>query len=119
MATKKNEQIIEIKPLEIEEVEIRITGITPLIMHAWSEKAKKQIREPKGPHTKNRGPRKPIEDFIDSMYWLTAKPKEDTMESFNEAIKTGAMFGFPVTAIKQAAISGAYRGGMTKDKASI
>ena len=119
MATKKNEQIIEIKPLEIEEVEIRITGITPLIVHAWSEKSKKQIREPKSPHTKNRGPRKPIEDFIDSMYWLTAKPKEDTMESFNEAIKTGAMFGFPVTAIKQAAISGAYRGGMTKDKASI
>lgn len=43
MATKKNEQIIEVKPLEIEEVEIRITGNTPLIVHAWSEKAKKEM----------------------------------------------------------------------------
>ena len=45
MATKKNEEIIEIKPLDIKTVSITIKGDTPLIMHAWSEKAKRMMLE--------------------------------------------------------------------------
>ena len=43
MAAKKNE-IIEIKPIEMETVTVRIVGTSPLIMHKWSEKAKKMIQ---------------------------------------------------------------------------
>ena len=44
MATaKKKEEIIEIRPLDIQRIPIRIVGDTPLIVHAWSDKAKKMM----------------------------------------------------------------------------
>lgn len=38
----KTEEILEIRPIEIKVAPIRIVGDTPLIMHAWSEKAKRE-----------------------------------------------------------------------------
>lgn len=122
MATKKaNAEVIEIRPIEIKKVTIRIVGDTPLIMHAWSEKAKRMMLEAqmgvaKG---KKKEAKNPVDDFIRSMYWLTPMPEDGTMESFEEAIANGARFGFPVTAFKQAAISAAYRMGWAKDKMSM
>lgn len=122
MATKKaNTEVIEIRPIEIKKVTIRIVGDTPLIMHAWSEKAKRMMLEAqmgvaKG---KKKEAKNPVDDFIRSMYWLTPMPEYSTMESFEEAIANGARFGFPVTAFKQAAISAAYRMGWAKDKMSM
>lgn len=122
MATKKaNTEVIEIRPIEIKKVTIRIVGDTPLIMHAWSEKAKRMMLEAqmgvaKG---KKKEAKNPVDDFIRSMYWLTPIPEDGTMESFEEAIANGARFGFPVTAFKQAAISAAYRMGWSKDKMSM
>ena len=122
MATKKaSTEVIEIRPIEIKKVTIRIVGDTPLIMHAWSEKAKRMMLEAqmgiaKG---KKKEAKNPVDDFIRSMYWLTPMPEDGTMESFEEAIANGARFGFPVTAFKQAAISAAYRMGWAKDKMSM
>ena len=122
MATKKAAtEVIEIRPIEIKKVTIRIVGDTPLIMHAWSEKAKRMMLEAqmgiaKG---KKKEAKNPVDDFIRSMYWLTQMPEDGTMESFEEAIANGARFGFPVTAFKQAAISAAYRMGWAKDKMSM
>ena len=120
MATKTQE-ILEIRPIEIQETTIRIVGDTPLIMHAWSEKAKREIldKQMKVTKTKAKDAKNPVEDFIRSMYWLTDMPKEMSQKGFEEAIKKGARFGFPVTAFKQAAISAAYRMGWTKDKMSM
>lgn len=120
MATKKTE-VIEIRPIEIKKVTVRVVGDTPLIMHAWSEKAKRMMLEAqmgiaKG---KKKEAKNPADDFIRSMYWLTQMPEDGTMESFEEAIANGARFGFPVTAFKQAAISAAYRMGWAKDKMSM
>ena len=122
MATKKaNTEVIEIRPIEIKKVTVRIVGDTPLIMHAWSEKSKRMMLEAqmgiaKG---KKKDAKNPVDDFIRSMYWLTPMPEDGTMESFEEAIANGARFGFPVTAFKQAAISAAYRMGWAKDKMSM
>ena len=122
MATKKAAtEVIEIRPIEIKKVTIRIVGDTPLIMHAWSEKAKRMMLEAqmgvsKG---KKKEAKNPVDDCIRSMYWLTPMPEDGTMESFEEAIANGARFGFPVTAFKQAAISSAYRMGWAKDKMSM
>ena len=122
MATKKaNAEVIEIRPVEIKKVTVRVVGDTPLIMHAWSEKAKRMMLEAqmgvaKG---KKKEAKNPVDDFIRSMYWLTPMPEDGTMESFEEAIANGARFGFPVTAFKQAAISAAYRMGWAKDKMSM
>lgn len=118
MATAKKTELIEIKPLEMTEVNVRIVGDTPLIMHAWSAKAKREIlyKEVFG-KTLGKETREPIKDFCSSMYWLTPMPEEFDEETVFEAVKT-ARFGFPVTAFKQAAISAAYRMGWTKDKMS-
>lgn len=122
MAIKKNNtELLEIRPIEIQKVNLRIVGDTPLIMHAWSEKAKRMMLEAqmglaKG---KKKEPKNPVEDFIRSMYWLTDMPEEMTEEAFSEAISNGARFGFPVTAFKQSAISAAYRMGWAKDKVSL
>lgn len=114
-------EILEIKPIEIQKTTIRIVGDTPLIMHAWSEKAKREMLEKQMKKTKTsaREAKNPVEDFIRSMYWLTPMPEEMTEEGFNKAIENGARFGFPVTAFKQAAISSAYRMGWAKDKMSM
>lgn len=117
MATKKVE-LIEIKPIEMTEVTVRIVGDTPLIMHAWSAKAKREILY-KEVFGKKLGDEKrdPIKDFCSSMYWLTPMPEEFDEETVCKALNV-ARFGFPVTAFKQAAISAAYRMGWTKDKMS-
>lgn len=118
MATAKKTELIEIKPLKMKEVTVRIVGDTPLIMHAWSAKAKREIlyKEVFG-KSLGKDAREPIKDFCSSMYWLTPMPEEFDENTVFEAIKT-AKFGFPVTAFKQAAISAAYRMGWTKDKMS-
>ena len=117
----KAQEVIEIRPIEVQKTTIRIVGDTPLIMHAWSEKAKREMLEKqmKVTKSKSRDAKNPVEDFIRSMYWLTPMPQEMTMEAFYEAIDSGAKFGFPVTAFKQAAISAAYRLGWAKDKMSM
>jgi hypothetical protein len=118
---KKDTFEVNIRPIEIAKVKVKIVGDTPLIEHAWSEKAKRMMLEQqmgiaKG---KKKEAKNPVEDFIRSMYWLTYMPTEYTREAFEQAIDSGARFGFPVTGFKQAAISAAYRMGWSKDKMSL
>ena len=121
MAAKKTETIVEIKPIKLETVRIDIVGDSPLIVHAWSEKAKRMIldKQMKTATSSGREAKNPVEDFINSMYWLTEKPTRFTEDAFADAISKGARFGFPVTGIKQSAISGAFRTGVAKDKVSL
>ncbi len=128
MATKKTTEVLEIRPIQIQKVNLRIVGDTPLIMHAWSEKAKRmmleaQMGKAKG---KKKEAKSPVDDFIRSMYWLSPMPEyednaseEEKQAAFEQTIENGARFGFPVTAFKQAAISAAYRMGWAKDKVSL
>lgn len=127
MATKKVE-LVEIKPIDLQPVQVTIIGDTPLIMHAWSEKAKKQMLEAQMGKSKGKAKehKSPAQDFIDSMYWLMNKPdttsidsEEGKLDACYQAIQDGAKFGFPVTALKQAAISASYRKGWTRDKMSL
>ena len=102
MATKKTStEVITIKPVEKVTAEITIVGESPLIVHAWSEKAKKEILDAQQGKKKGKKSdrRNPVEDFI-------------------RAVAEGARFGFPAVAIKKAAVSAAYRQGYTKDKVS-
>lgn len=128
MATKKS-AVVEIKPIEVVETTVRIYGDTPLIMHAWSQKAKRemldaQMGKKKG---KQKEPKNPMFDFVESIYWLDEKPPitndmsvEDSEKAFAEFMQNNnPRFGFPATAFKQAAISSAYRMGWSKDKMSI
>lgn len=120
MAAKKEETAVVIPNVEIKTAVLKIVGDTPLIMHKWSEKAKKEILDKQMKKAKSKGhdAKSPIEDFINSMYWLEGEPEEPTDEAFNEAMKHNPRFGFPSVAFKAAAVSAGYRLGVTQNKVS-
>lgn len=68
MATaKKNE--IQLKPIERRTMTFGIKGISPLIMHQWSEKALAMMRDKHaGKKTKNRDVRDPAKEAYESTY---------------------------------------------------
>lgn len=116
MAAVKN---IEIKPINIKRELITIVGTTPLIVHAWSTKAKQEMLDKQRGKkvSAKHGIKIPYNDFIESLYWLTGKPElgstdEEAEKNLAEAFESGVKFGFPVTGIKQAIITGAYRAGL-------
>lgn len=128
MAVKKNEEVITIKPVQIKKTAVRIVGDTPLIVHAWSDKAKQMILDAQTGKKKGKQKPKrvPAADFVEVAHWLTPKPEysddptdEEVIEAFDKAIAEGARFGFPATAIKQAANSAAYRLGWVKNQAGL
>jgi hypothetical protein len=120
MAAKKTEvKSIEVMSVDLVEVAITIKGKTPLIVHRWSEKAKREMLEKQMGVAKKRKHeiKVPTNDFIGSLNWLTPAPElgendEEAMKNFEAAIKKGARFGFHIGGIKQSFITGAYRSGM-------
>jgi hypothetical protein len=74
-----------------------LVGDTPLIVHAWSEKAKREMLQKQVKATKaGKEARDPHEDFVNSLY---------------EMGKVGGKqaFGFPVTGVKNAILSSAHK----------
>lgn len=115
------EELITIKKQEVRTVPIKIVGDSPLITHAWSEKAKRMMLEKQMKATKTSAKeiRDPYAEFMDSLYWLTERPAENTDTAFKKAVKDGAKFGFPVGAIKMAGNSAAYRGGWVRNQMQL
>ena len=126
MANKNTNEVVEIRPIEVKQIPIRIVGDSPLIVHAWDPKAKKMMLEAQQKVTKTKAKeiRRPFREFIGSMYWLTEMPSADTDEEleakFNEIMASGtAKFGFTATAVKQAANSAAFRLGWVKNQMEL
>lgn len=116
----KAQELIQIKPIEKKLVKLRIVGDSPLITHNWDVKAQREILEKEmGIKKVGKMKKNPYEDFSASLYWLEKSPDPVTKESLDEAIGNNARFGFPLTGIKQASISSAFRLGWSKDKASL
>lgn len=122
MATKREETIITIRRPQITKANITIVGETPLIVHAWGEKAKKEMldaQQKKKVDKKAKEIRDPFAEFMDALYWITPKPAEKTPEAFEKAVMGGAKFGFPITSIKQAALSACYRAGIIPNQVGM
>ncbi len=90
MATvKKQEETIEIPRIELERFEIPIVGDSALIMHKWSEKAKKQMLDKQMKiASQSKAAKDPEQDFKDCIYY------DDDGD-----------FAFPSVAFKAAAVS--------------
>lgn len=84
--------VIDIPKLEPKIAQITLVGDSPLITHAWSEKAKKQMLDKQMKKGKAGGKeaKDPEKDYFDSLYHLE-----------------GGKFGFPVVAFKAAAVRAA------------
>lgn len=111
----ETEQQIIIPAMKIKTMNLRIVGDSPLICHAWSEKAKRMMlqRQTRKAST-GREVKDPFVDFIESLYWLTPKPETPTMEDV-----MNARFGFPTVAFKAAAVDGAYQSGIVDKKTTL
>lgn len=133
---KKDTAVVTMTPLKIAHVKGRIVGDTPLIVHAWSEKAKREMLEAqvggKQKIKKKRESKNPFDDFARALYWITPMPTTTvvdpgteeprevvTEELFEEAIENGAKFGFPANSFKMAANAAAYRMGWVPNQMAL
>lgn len=124
MAAKKtdNQTVINIKPIKLQKAKITLVGDTPLIVHSWSEKAKKEMLAAQQKQKKDKKAmdiRDPFREFMDACYWITPEPEEKTPEAFEHAIANGAKFGFKTIAVKQAALSACYRAGIIPNQTGM
>lgn len=97
---------IELPPLNTKRIEVTLVGDTPLIMHKWSEKAKKEMLAKQMKKAKlAKEAKDPNRDFLESIYILSENGKQRT-------------YGFPVIAFKAAAVTACTSiGGITKVQA--
>ncbi len=91
--------VVVLPPLNLQSMNVTIVGETPLIVHAWSQKAKEEML---AKHLKQAIPPKeakdPEQDFVDSLYMIE-----------------GGGYGFPSVAIKDCMVTAITSvGGMTK-----
>lgn len=119
--TKKETEIITIPAIDIRNAIITLKGDSPLIVHKWSEKAKKMMldKQMKVATTKGHDAKDPFADFVDTIYFLSGKPESATPEAFEEALSNGARFGFPSVGVKASAVSAGFRAGVTKNLVSM
>ena len=89
MAVKKAEEVVELKSIRIERINLEIEGDSSLIVHAWSAKAKKEMLDKQMKKAK------------------TAKDAKDPQRDYEEAFYRlpDGKPGFPTIAFKQAAVS--------------
>lgn len=84
---------IHLKPINVQRLTVTIESMTPMIQHAWSEKAKGQMRDKgKGKKTKDRPSRDPAAEAAAATY-LTGDRG----------------YGIPLLAIKSAIIEAAHK----------
>ena len=86
---KAAENSVSVPSLNIQTVRIVLIGDSPLIVHAWSKKAKETIlRKQQKKASKGKEIRDPDKDFQESLY-----------------LHPDGGYGFPVTAFKSAAVT--------------
>ena len=84
---------IELPALDIQTIKLTLIGDSALICHAWSEKAKKQMRDKQMKRAVDKKEAKdPKADFLASLYPLPGKKDS---------------YGFPAVAFKSAAVNAA------------
>lgn len=126
--TRREKMVLEIPPIDIQYITMKIVGTSSLIVHKWDEKIKREIleKQQKKAKAKTYGIRNPTREFVNSIYWLSGAPdiegiddEDEIMELFENAVNGGAEFGFPSVALKDASVAAGFRSGITKDKVSM
>lgn len=112
---------VVIPGIMIKNASVRIIGDTPLIVHAWSAKAKQMILDKQiKKATAGKEAKDPFRDFVESMYWITGQPELSEFSDEERALAFGkqpvnianfaaAKFGFPSCAFKASAIDAGYQ----------
>ena len=122
MASKKNAEVeavaFELPKIDVRFLTVEVIGDSPLIVHKWSIKAKREMLQKQMKQaTKGKEAKNPKMDFFESMYWLNEMPEEPTEKDYEKALASGkARFGFPAIAFKACAIDAGYQQGAISKK---
>ena len=110
------EQQIILPKLNLQHMTLTLEGDTPLICHAWSEKAKKQMRDKQMKKAKiAKEAKNPEQDFYDSLYMLDEK---GALVPQNGKPSRSGRYGFRTIAFKAAAVGAcSHVDGVTKVQA--
>lgn len=137
MATTKATEVVTIRPIEMQIAIIRIEGVTPIIFHKWSEKARRETLKLGGELLKRKVPRNPWAEGVSTLWFLDEKENpfpsgltDSEYEMWLEKYKTfteedyfkvvnNSRFGFPVSAFKEAGLAAIYREGLAKNIVSM
>ena len=88
MTTKQDAQEVKLAGLAIEGLRLRLVGTSALIVHKWSEKAKKQMLDKQMKRaSQGKAAKDPEQDYRESLY-----------------IRDDGSYGFPAVAFKAAAV---------------
>ncbi len=100
VVSKSKQQEVSIPAMNIQHMEVALVGDSPLVVHAWSEKARRQLLgKQMGEAQQAKEKKNPEQDFLHSLYWMGKKPNALSMDDVAKA-----EFGFPATAFKAAAV---------------
>ena len=91
---KKTEQLVEIKPINIKRAEITLVGDTPLLVHAWADKSRREMLEKQMKKAKTAKTAKdPQADYMGAFYRLeNGTPAFPTIAFKQSAVSAGGRF---------------------------
>lgn len=93
----------ELKELDIRTVEIKIRGLSPIILHRWSDKAKKEMLNKQMKRTTGKQAKDPEEQFEESVYRIDDGTPGFPVDGFKKAMVRGAKsLGLTMTDMKGA-----------------
>jgi hypothetical protein len=102
---KKDTGVVEVPDIDIARVNVRIVGMSELVMHAWSEKAKKAMLDKQmGGPAKKREFKDPKQDYEEAFYRLPDGRPCFPSIAFKAAIVSAArqVDGLPMTFLRGA-----------------
>lgn len=106
-------QQIDLPEFKIQNLSITLVGDTPLIVHAWSHKAKQEMLDNQMKKAKQaKSAKDPWMDYCESLYWMDGMPSKPEQKHID-----AARFGFPTVAFKAAAVRAANDAGMKMTEA--
>jgi len=103
---KVTEQVIELKKIDIRKIDVVLVGDSPLIVHAWSAKAKKEMLDKQMKKAKTaKSAKNPEQDYEEAFYRLeNGKPGFPTIAFKAAAVSAGGRFsdGLKMTELRGA-----------------
>lgn len=94
MAATKVEQVVELRPINIQQAVVELVGDSPLIVHAWSAKAKKEMLDKQMKKAKGaKAAKDPERDYEEAFYRLDdGTPGFPTIAFKSAAVAAGGRF---------------------------
>jgi len=114
--TKATAPAIQIPKMQRDRMKVKVIGTSPLIIHQFGDKVKKQMLDKqKKKANKGRDAKNPIADFVNSLHLMGSFDREEITEMLMDAdVRVGAdvaehfadiPIGFPAGGFKKAAVS--------------